>query len=167
MNRLLHSNLHWLGQQFSQLCRCVAFFFQWQLLTWRWTFLPVAMVNRSIGAPLMMAFYSCHARLNSEWTYSELIELTMIRGLFPKAGSTNSESNPELWADEPWDGKLRVFGSRTAQGEQTQFSQNSLSGTDPSCSVTVFGALLCETSLCFMKCPVLWHVVVFWPSGPP
>ncbi len=44
------------------------------------------------------------------------------RGLFQKAGLTNSESNPELWADEPRDGKLSVFGSRTADLSQNKQS---------------------------------------------
>ncbi len=39
-------------------------------------------------------------------------------GWFQKAGSTDSESDPELWADEPWDGKLRVFSSRTAEQQR-------------------------------------------------
>ena len=37
----------------------------------------------------------------------------VIRGVFQKGGSTNSESVPELWVDFLWDGKLWVSGSRT------------------------------------------------------
>ena len=35
-------------------------------------------------------------------------------GPFHKAGSTNSESNPELWVDLLWERKHWVYGSRNA-----------------------------------------------------
>ena len=64
--------------------------------------------------------------LNPEWTYSRLINPTLItRGLFQVAGLTYSEFNPALWVGwlrvQGWKKQLWVFGFRT--GDQRWLNQ--------------------------------------------
>ncbi len=90
---------------------------------------------------LALATQACSHKENDEWRKRtkhedklkfkhyqawkvQMARLYMTRGLFQKAGFTNSEPNPELWVDELWDGRLKVFGSRTADLSESEHTQS-------------------------------------------
>ncbi len=77
-------------------------------------FAILAIIEHFSEAPVLNHLnYSIHAHTLK--TKVNWLNTKLNKGLFQKAGSTNSESNPELGADQRWDWKLRVFsGSRTA-----------------------------------------------------